>query len=1112
MRKLKNVLKRAMNIALVLAMLASVMSFGAYAAEESISAVKVTLSETRTYATIEFSEPVVATTTNIAGRVKLSKNGGSPYSLGTGTTVTVSGKYMHISMKSAITTPDNYFTIAADTFEGQTELIKTPVFTGEGPELLDKNSVVVDDHGSLVTIKFKAPFEGFPSDESLKNGYISLARTGSSFSEIIPSDDITVNGASGEIEIYLGEPLEGKRARIRIAATKIQDKATGNINLTDITTPYIDATVSAAIPEIDYIDVSSDRYTATIYFTERIKNAFGTSSTVALPLLKSHVWISRGSSGKYETLGGADTISVGSNYLRIKFAEPLVSSRNYIKIEAGSLTDYNGNIIDEEIETGNLTSGSSTGTVKPSYASAFLTSNSRVVIYFTTNIQRNPSITSSELRSKISVSRNGGTYRELTSSDSVSISGTSMTISLAQPLTGTGNKIRIEANAIAATTGGVLSTTVTTESLSAGAADSDSDYGSGYPEYNTIEYFSASNLVRIHFKDDIRKVSSVNINDYIGISRNGSSYAMLSSNDKVEIQPSNALSIILAEPLTGENNRFKIYGGAIADYDTGYVMNDSITTGYVSASGSNTSTGSNGVSDYNSGVKVTLSDDFYTISFKFAEPIYNNMSSIDALKSKIQIARNGSFAALGSDDYVRVNSEDNELIVILAEPVKNYFAQMRIRSGALRDVENKTISTDIVTSALGESDGDVRAYVDNVAVSDVVVASASGKSYTVSISGAEALAELGKYTKAIELLVKISADADNATLNVSGDVAQQIKKYGGKLALSCGNATYYLPMSNISSIASGDTISITVRTAASAATQGLASASGKNSFAIECPAKNFEAKVVSATGAQSAVAHSAFAEKRFMVEGTKSTSTAFTLVRIENSGNVVPVPSKTEVKSGATYITADTLKDGAYAAISASHSFTDTPSWAIAPTNQLASRLILENATGGKINPSEAITRAETVKIMSRTLGILSDMSGASSFFDVISTDNYFNAVMSTVQYKIIAGYPDSTFKPSNKLTREEAMTVVARALRFMKGKNVSASPDMSETEADGILARFTDGKNVGAWAKADIAECVQAGVVNGDNNGRLNPKANVTRAELIQLMYNILKTTGKLS
>ena len=80
-----------------------------------------------------------------------------------------------------------------------------------------------------------------------------------------------------------------------------------------------------------------------------------------------------------------------------------------------------------------------------------------------------------------------------------------------------------------------------------------------------------------------------------------------------------------------------------------------------------------------------------------------------------------------------------------------------------------------------------------------------------------------------------------------------------------------------------------------------------------------------------------------------------------------------------------------------------------------------------------------------------------------------------------------------------------------MNGKSVSESSDMTLDEATRIISKFTDAGTVDNWAKVDIAECVQAGVVNGDNKGRLNPKANVTRAELIQLMYNVLSNADML-
>ncbi|MBQ4544384.1 MAG: S-layer homology domain-containing protein [Oscillospiraceae bacterium] len=1111
MRKVRKLFRQTINFMLVLSLLLSVVSVGVYASDTDPVVVSVSLNETRSYITIKFDRELEEATTNTQGRVRMARNGGSLSSL-YGSTVTVSGSSVHITLSSALNTDENYIQFLSGTFKGQTNVIETPRFAATDPKLISKDNVVLNASDRTVTLKFDSEISGYPNDQSLKNGYIQLARNGSSFNEIIPEEDVTINGEKGEIVIYLSEWLSGTYSRFRICAGKLQNAETGTINLSDITTGYIDASKTVTPPEIDRTDISADKTTVTIYFTELVKSAYyaGVNSSVANSLLKSHIWISRGSTNDFETLGGTDTLTVGQNFIRIVFSEPLSSSRNYIKIDAGSLTDYYGAAISDEILTGNINAASSTSTLTPAYASAFLSSSNRVVIYFTTPVQKNPNITTSQFRSSISVSRNGGYYESITSSDYVSFSDNAMTLSLSEPLYGTSNKIRIASNAIASTSGTVLTSTIITSNLEAGMSSddrNDSYYGDeDYPEYTDITYDSSAQRVRIYFKNDIRVVSGSNLLNNIYISRNGGTYNSLSAGDIATISPSNAITILLTTPLSGTRNSFRINKGVLADYDSGYVLNSTVTTDYISASGSdNSSSSGSGTtsSDYSGDVSTSLSDDFYTVTLKFSESVFNNQNSLEDLKNKIQISRAGRFETLGADDYVRLDSSSNELLVVLAEPADEYYSQIKILSGALRDADGRTISKNITTLPLGESDGSVRTYINNTAVKGFATSETSASSVTASISG---VTKFNTYTRAIELLVKAPSGYDSATLNITGDVVDVIKQYGGTVALSLGNSTYYLPASNVSSISNGDTLSITVNKSTSAVSQKLASASTSDSFSIEAPAKSLKAKIISASGSSKEISHSAFSGKRFMLENPSSNKTAFTVVRIEESGNVVHVPSISEIEGGVVYLTAKTLKDGDYAAVSSSRTLS-TVTWAQTPTNMLASRLILTNASGSNINGNEAVTRSETVTIMSKTLGIYGDMSGASPFFDMISTDSYFNAVMSTVSYKLISGYPDSTFKPSNKLTRAEAMTIVARAMRFMKGKSVSASPDMTLEQASAVISKFTDAGTVDNWARIDIAECVQAGVVNGDNKGRLNPKANVTRAELIQLMYNVLKS-----
>jgi len=56
-------------------------------------------------------------------------------------------------------------------------------------------------------------------------------------------------------------------------------------------------------------------------------------------------------------------------------------------------------------------------------------------------------------------------------------------------------------------------------------------------------------------------------------------------------------------------------------------------------------------------------------------------------------------------------------------------------------------------------------------------------------------------------------------------------------------------------------------------------------------------------------------------------------------------------------------------------------------------------------------------------------------------------------------------------------------------------------------LSRFPDRNEVGAWAADSVAAMVEHGYVSGYNDGRLNSKGQITRAEMAQIMCNIFQS-----
>lgn len=81
---------------------------------------------------------------------------------------------------------------------------------------------------------------------------------------------------------------------------------------------------------------------------------------------------------------------------------------------------------------------------------------------------------------------------------------------------------------------------------------------------------------------------------------------------------------------------------------------------------------------------------------------------------------------------------------------------------------------------------------------------------------------------------------------------------------------------------------------------------------------------------------------------------------------------------------------------------------------------------------------------------------------------------------------------PDQAITREEAFVVLASAFKL--------------TGADLIvLSKFSDTNTISTWAKPATAALVAAGYAS-TSGGKVNPKANITWAELAQIMDNLIK------
>lgn len=89
--------------------------------------------------------------------------------------------------------------------------------------------------------------------------------------------------------------------------------------------------------------------------------------------------------------------------------------------------------------------------------------------------------------------------------------------------------------------------------------------------------------------------------------------------------------------------------------------------------------------------------------------------------------------------------------------------------------------------------------------------------------------------------------------------------------------------------------------------------------------------------------------------------------------------------------------------------------------------------------------------------------------------------------------------RPKNLITREEAMTMINRALK-VAGREIT----ITDAEIASLLSRFRDNSAISGWAKSSAAICIKNKIVQG-NEGLLRPNNNITRAEAATIVMNML-------
>ena len=168
---------------------------------------------------------------------------------------------------------------------------------------------------------------------------------------------------------------------------------------------------------------------------------------------------------------------------------------------------------------------------------------------------------------------------------------------------------------------------------------------------------------------------------------------------------------------------------------------------------------------------------------------------------------------------------------------------------------------------------------------------------------------------------------------------------------------------------------------------------------------------------------------------------------------------------------------------------TPTGPWYQAAMDFARDHGILVGDASGDMLPGNNAPRAQMAAMLVRVFGCTAGKD-ITQFSDVDAAAWYYPELSTAAQMNIFSGCGDGTMGPDRSITRQEAMSVIARAFAVADG-----------TAAD--IAAFSDASAVSDWAVASVAGLVRAGIVSGDA-GRLSPTAGITRAEIAQMLYEL--------
>jgi len=159
-----------------------------------------------------------------------------------------------------------------------------------------------------------------------------------------------------------------------------------------------------------------------------------------------------------------------------------------------------------------------------------------------------------------------------------------------------------------------------------------------------------------------------------------------------------------------------------------------------------------------------------------------------------------------------------------------------------------------------------------------------------------------------------------------------------------------------------------------------------------------------------------------------------------------------------------------------------------------AARGITFGIGNGKFGPEENLTRGQFIVMLMRSYGIEPDKNPAENFADAGET-YYTNYLAAAKCLGISKGIGNNKFSPNSKISRQDMFTLLYRTLDVLEALPTTKTSN---------TPNYSDTREISDYAMPALKFLVESGTLSG-SEGKINPGGGSTRAQMVQILYNIL-------